>query len=524
MLNKFLGKAETGKLIITAIAVCVDPTGIAAAGFGADAVIEIRNKLLKANPDLVTLSKEIDAAFRTELAEPRYNKPDEAREVLPQMLAKALSRPGAFVKHGLDADAILHELTKFFESNDADADHRRPEMIDAFKALYGPLLHIACDDPRLEAALRPALYREDRKDQKEMKQDLKAVLDAVTAGQGVPLEDLKTLAAAFGEHSIDSKQGLETFLTQKAEEYRSYRTIIKNIDPRIEATHNLKAAAQDAAENLDFDEVETLLSRVAEVEAEIFASTQEARAQNALLRNRPDQAFQILTVAAEAFREISVEDMAQRRDRYREALYQHGLRYGGAGLPRAIDVIRPAIEAVKNNSNKVDWAGYTQNLAVALKDQGIRTDGPHGTALLAEAVTAYREALTVFTNVDHPVDWATTTQNLAGALQTQGIRTDGPDGTALLAEAVTAYREALTVRTKADHPMRWAETMKNMALAEETIADHGATDAPFLHLRKALSHVDDALTVFDAEHTSYEQASATRVRERILAEIAALDG
>ncbi len=489
-------------------------------------------------------------------------------------------------------------------------------------------------------------------------------------------DQLELLASRFEietPHTLSEGQ-LQQLLTQKAKEYRSYRTIIENIDPRIEATHNLKAAAQHAAEKLDFDEVETLLSRVAEVEAEIFSSTQEARAQNALLRNRPDQAFQIFTAAAESFRDIDVDQMAIRRNSYFKDLYNHGLRYGGTGLPRAIEIIRPAIDALQNTQNQRDWAAYTQNLANALVDQGIRTDGPDGTALLAEAVTAYRDALTVRTKVDHPVDWATTTQNLATALQEQGIRTDGPDGTALLAEAVTAYRDALTVltkvdhpvywagttqnlaavlrnqgtrtdgpdgtallaeavtayrdaltvltkvdhpvhwagttqnlaavlrnqgsrtdgpdgtallaeavtayrdaltvrtkvdhpvqwatttqnlatalsnqgirtdgpdgtallaeavtafrdaltvRTKADHPVDWATTMKNLALAEEAIADHDATDAPLPHLHEALSHVEDALTVLDPEHTSYDHASATRTRDRILAEIAALDG
>lgn len=180
MLNKFLGKAETGKLIVTAIAVCVDPTGIAAAGFGADAVIHIRDKLMSNNAGLVALSKEIDAAFTEELKKPSYKKPDEAREILPQMLRVALSKPGAFVEQGLEADDILDELCKHFKSQDADADHRRLEMITAFRKLYRPLLHMACNDPRLKAAIDPALYREQRKDLKETKQEIRTVASDIT--------------------------------------------------------------------------------------------------------------------------------------------------------------------------------------------------------------------------------------------------------------------------------------------------------------------------------------------------------
>ena len=116
-----------------------------------------------------------------------------------------------------------------------------------------------------------------------------------------------------------------------------------------------------------------------------------------------------------------------------------------------------------------------------------------------------------------------TQNNLAVALEIQGTRTDGPAGTDLLNQSVTAYRAALTVRTRDDHPVEWAMTQNNLAVAEYSHAVHLATADPRPHLDAALTYIDAALTVYDPDHMSYDHGRATRLRDRILALIAALD-
>ncbi|MCA3441720.1 MAG: helix-turn-helix transcriptional regulator [Rhodobacter sp.] len=465
---------------------------------------------------------------------------------------------------------------------------------------------------------------------------------------------------------------LRSFLTKKAEEYRTYRIQIDALDDRIAGLGNLKAAAQGAAERLDFDEVEELLSRVHEVETDIAAKTAEARAANALLRGQADQAYRLLSAAADSFAGIDPLEPARRRSGYQDRLYAHGLRYGGPGLAlsarmihdaladlpqatepalwarlqnnlavalqhqssriegaagaallgQAVEAYGAALEVRTRADHPVDWAMTTQNLAIALRNQGSRTGGAAGAALLGQAVEAYRAALEVTTRADHPADWAMTTQNLAGALQQQGSRTEGEAGAALLGQAVDAYRAALEVRTRADHPVDWAMTTKNLAGALEeqgsrtegaagaallgqavdacraalevyTRADHpvhwagtmqnlaialrnqgsrteGAAGAALLgqsveayraalevrtradhpvdwaltqenmawleqaraahdtctdpapHLRAALDHVTAALTVYDPDHMPYDHARATRLRDGLLAQLAAL--
>ncbi|MEO1681594.1 MAG: hypothetical protein AAFU80_25915 [Pseudomonadota bacterium] len=278
-------------------------------------------------------------------------------------------------------------------------------------------------------------------------------------------EELENLAARFGfadPYDI-SPEKLRQFLSEKAKDYRALKAQIDAIDERVAGLGNLKAAAKAAMEIPDFEEVETLLARVDEVETEIVAESKELRAQNALLRNRPEEAFKHFSAAADAFANIDPLEPARRRLRYMQHLYQHGMRYGGAGLALSAETTRAALTTLSEAETPWDWANAQNSLAIALRNQGSRTPGPEGAALLAEAVEAYRAALRVFTEADHPVDWAGTMQNLAGALQTQGGRTPGPDGAALLAEAVEAYRAALRVRTEADHPVDWAMTMQNLA-------------------------------------------------------------
>jgi hypothetical protein len=115
-----------------------------------------------------------------------------------------------------------------------------------------------------------------------------------------------------------------------------------------------------------------------------------------------------------------------------------------------------------------------------------------------------------------------TTQNLAVALRNQGSRTEGAAGAALLGQAVEACRAALEVFTRADHPVQWAITQENMALLKRARAAHDTCTDPAPHLRAALEHVTAALTVYDPDHMPYDYGTATRLRDELRAQLAAL--
>ncbi|MCA3455551.1 MAG: helix-turn-helix transcriptional regulator [Rhodobacter sp.] len=296
--------------------------------------------------------------------------------------------------------------------------------------------------------------------------------------------ELYSLARAFGQETPEdlSDSNLHGFLTKKAEEYRTYRVQIDALDERIAGLGNLKAAAQDAAERPDFDEVEALLSRVHEVEADIAAKTAEARAANALPRGQVEQAYRLLSGAADSFAGIDPLEPARRRHGYEDRLFAHGLRYGGPGMALSARMIHDALADLPQSTDPVLWASLQNNLAIALQEQGSRIEGAAGAALLGQAVDAYRAALRVYTRADHPVHWAGTTQNLALALKDQGRRTEGAAGAALMGQAVVAYRAALEVRTRADHQEDWADSMQNFAIAlqEQGSRTEGAAGAALL--------------------------------------------
>ena len=391
---------------------------------------------------------------------------------------------------------------------------------------------------------------------------------AMADPEALSLPDLRTLAERFGEPDLATKPALVNFLTKKAEEYRTYRVQIDALDERIAGLGNLKAAAQGAAERLDFDEVEELLSRVHEVETDIAAKTAEARAANALLRGQVEQAYRLLSAAADSFAGIGPLEPARRRNGYQDRLYAHGLRYGGPGLAlsarmtrdaladlpqatdpalwarlqnclgaalrnhgsrtegaagvallgQAVDAYRAALEVRTRADHPVDWARTTQNLAIALQQQASRTGGAAGTALLGQAVDTYREALEVFTRADHPVNWATTTQNLASALRNHGSRTAGAAGAALLGQAVVAYRVALEVYTRADHPVDWAMTTQNLAIALQTQGSRTEEAAGAALLGQAVDTYREALEVFTRADHPVDWARTTQNLAGALAE------
>lgn len=243
---------------------------------------------------------------------------------------------------------------------------------------------------------------------------------------------------------------------------------------------------------------------------------------------------------------------------------------GAALLSRAVAAYGSALEVFNRNDQPVRWASIKQNLANALASLGERTEGELGTEFFSQAIAAYEEALEVLTQVDHPTIWASTiqnlalamhatgerieeefglkyisraiaayeaalqvftrernpvqwgiaTQNLAGALLSKGRRIAGEAGIALLYGAVSACEETLEVRTRKERPLEWAMTHQNLGNCQLNLSEHPACDDPPRHLRKALIHVDNCLTIFDPDHVPFYHEKATRLRELILSGLA----
>ncbi|GAB5446379.1 helix-turn-helix domain-containing protein [Gymnodinialimonas sp.] len=244
---------------------------------------------------------------------------------------------------------------------------------------------------------------------------------------------------------------------------------------------------------------------------------------NTLLSEAVDSYRDALRVRTEADHPV---EWATTMQNLAGALTIQGIRSQGAKgnalLAEAVDSYRTALRARKEADHPMEWAMTMQNLGNVLAIQGKRTHGAEGNALLAEAVDRYRSAQCVYTEADHPVGRAVTMHNLGNTLAAQGLRTHGAEGKDLLADAVESYRSALRVTTEVNHPVDWAMTQENLAYAELSRAMHDTTVDPRAHLDAALTHIKNALRIFDPVHMSYRHTEVTTLRTEILKDLDAL--
>lgn len=290
---------------------------------------------------------------------------------------------------------------------------------------------------------------------------LTAALDAV---RDLSRSQLETLARRF---DIDQPEAMRdgdisALLEKKAAEYRAYKTQIDNIDERVAGLGNLKAAAQEAAERLDFEEVENLLSMVHTTELEIAWDTASLRADNALLRGRTKDAFTIISAAADAFAAIDPIEPAQRRIASEDRLFQHGLRYGSNGILLSEEMLCTAIEHLSEEDHRHILAGAQNRLGIALRERAARTNKKGRVEILTRAVNAFEAALIVVTETDYPHYWAFTKSNLGAALQERGLQVGGWEGLNQIADGVNAFRASVGVFNISTEPDEHAGMLNNL--------------------------------------------------------------
>jgi len=283
----------------------------------------------------------------------------------------------------------------------------------------------------------------------------------------LPRDTLELLASRFEietPHAL-SDYDLQSVLTKKAEEYRGYRALVDGLDERVAAISNLKGAAQDAAERLDFAQVEELLSQVDKVETEIAAETKQARAANALLRGRVQQAYDLLTVAADSFASIDALEPSRRRCAYGNMLNEYNQHFAGDASHLAAQMWGEALKAVDRADDAKIWASLQVGFGNAVLIIGKREKG---TERLELAVGAYEAALQVWTQDKVPLTWAMTQNNLGSALLEMGKR---ESGTERLKLAVKAFETALQEHRQDRVPLDWAMTQNNLGCALQELGE-----------------------------------------------------
>lgn len=388
-------------------------------------------------------------------------------------------------------------------------------------------------------------------------------------------DQLEALASRFEiDHVFDKSDAeLRGLLDKKASEYRIYKRRLHELDGRMGELAEIKAAAREAAAELNFDEYESLLRQVDESYSEMVVRAKEARARNALLRGRANDAYEGFVSAAETWRSLDPAHSISKRLEYHRALFDHGLRFGGSGLERAADILRPALRA--GGCTAQLRARALQNLANALANISIRSEGTASLATMDEAIERYEEAL-LLVSIEHdgdlwamvqqnlgaalslranwcddtserriflgraieafraalrlrpreskPLEWAMTTQNVAVTLLEMANVTPGKDGLVLLGRAEKLLQETLSVRSRDAVPFDWALTQENLAIVAKAQAERGSASDRAHHLASASSYVAAALEFFRTEGDTFYQDKATRLAAEIRRSVSDSEG
>ncbi len=461
---------KSAKLLTTAALVVADPTGITAGTAGLDAVLHFYDVKSNKHTDLKKLEKETSRNLKARFKTPTFHCPQGAEIHLPQMIAAGLSTPADYIDCNLNAAKIIERMITRFK----EPEHRAPEMIEAYRCLCLPVLSGVMDDPRMLAILDPLIKRK----QLDQLTTISEKLDNLPA---LPRDDLELLASRFeiaAPHDL-SEADLLGLLKLKAEEYRGLKVAIGELAQNLPQLGNVMAEAlaqleqgnAGAVRQMIADARQTLRDATLQQSLEQDADLVAVDARALILMGELQAAHDVLSAAADSFASLDPLEPARRRNVYYEQLYDHGLRYGGAGLGLAAGMLRVALGTVSEEDAPELWASLQNNLANALGDQATRLGGEDGQTLMAEAVQAYRDALRVYTEAAHPVHWAMTQENLA-ILHEQSVGFDGADVRGCLGTA--------------------------------------------------LQHVDRALRVFDAETMPYNHGKASELKKRIEGALAGL--
>ena len=231
------------------------------------------------------------------------------------------------------------------------------------------------------------------------------------------------------------------------------------------------------------------------VEARRRAGLRRARADMLLLNGDADDAAAHFEAAAGFLLPFAPLEAASLRDAACGNLAGEGLRLGGTGVLRAIELGRRNEAIWTRAAHPEDWAMLQNKLGLALAELAERTDGPAASALLAEAAAAFRGALSVWTPAAE--FWGKTAgQPRPGARRPGRPRPSRRQAAALLADAAAAYRAALEVFPEAAEPVGWAISQNFLGMALSELAERTDGQAGLPLLAEATAAHDAALRVY----------------------------
>lgn len=498
---------EAGKLIVGAIAVSLDPSGTAAAAFGIDGALQAK-AWFQDTPDLTKLSNEIDKKFHADLTAPRFDKPSEARILLPQMLEAAFPSGTALADAGLDPDQIYRLMCDTLDAT--DSEYQSYDIRTAFAALVKPLLEEACADPRLEAAIRPLLTRKQMADSAETKsdvKDLKAMMEALMSDEHISLNDMRKLASAFGEHEISDQAALERFLRLKANEYRAFKAELLAIETANEDLKNIVADALRALEDLRIHDAEELIFMAREklnnqlrIPLLRNAELSELQAKAALLRNDVQAAFSVLDTAATSLSIVDENKSLELRGiRFFGILFQHFKTFGGQAIEYAIRLSDQAFFKEHDDRYAGILIASIANRTIALRNLASLKSGEEQKELLQQCANDYYQQVSLIEAVGSEKDLAKALNSLSICLMEQAKAEVGNEGLVYLRRALRKLKQADKLLADDDKGETKIGILGNLGACQHELALSNSTGDAVGYLLDAVNSRESAAKLVEEE-------------------------
>lgn len=410
----------------------------------------------------------VRSELERELDRLRTHGPADAAILLPQMLDEALISPSDVIGSQWDAKIVASKMRAKVTAVSKENEHKTISILDAFENWVFIGLNSVLSDPEFVAEQSPLLVREQLSAQRLLQQttqaafdqqreelaDIKATLNLIVenskstndsnADTGVlSIDELEALAARFGEAPTGEKAALAAHLEKVADEYIRFKSLIEVIDERTRGLSELKVAAREAADQFDFDEVEVLLGRADSIETEIASQTKELRADNALLRGRVEEAYDLLSAAAASFESIDKLEPVWRKWRYGERFFRYGEKFGGTAFDAQRRLLTSALGSFDEAQNPILFAECNFALALSLKEEARRLGGKRSVEFIEQSISHCEVALRVFRSEGSNSDLVRALDLLGSAKTIRASGLNGPEREREFKEAINVYREAL---------------------------------------------------------------------------------
>ena len=358
-----------------------------------------RKLALEKPPEIEAIADALLAEAET-LLEQYRELPSDAEILLIQMARETRVSPEILLDADLDPERIADALT-------APLSTYPTVMRNLFRAIAQATITRLLA-PKATTELQTRIMAELLKRQAE---SLRAI-DDLTAEFGTLAEalraltnraqsgathrrQLEALAGRFDiptPHKLDDET-LHDLLAKKADEADDNRVKFAALIARNDRVAKLKAEAERALDNLDFDAAQMAYGKILSDQISDAAQTFEVMASTSLLANRTEEAFRLLTTAADSFAVHDPLEALTRRQRYAGILADHGRRYGSNALEYTFETLQSAIHTEAAVQYPHLYAMLLNDFGLAATDLAQRHRDDYGKALADKGVEAFLAAI-----------------------------------------------------------------------------------------------------------------------------------